>query len=503
MSNNYQRRFVWARDSDSKNAQEHPAHLLLNENEEIETHIKFGMRKLNYVWITWASTGAVVQIPKSRIREDDLMPRRSRGRGGDVDDMQIANNVQDIKVEEGASNPMVKVEECASNSKVKVKQETANESSYDYDTDDNNNISSQKPGITPSPIVSSSDIKVKKEEESYNYDTDKSTDEDERKPSATDVKVKKEKSHDEDTDDDTSANEDLQPVKKRKSNSASTETQKKKRVSAKKKKKQNDVVQPRRASSTQKELPRMKIAQDISMLSKVLSMNSDWSDVQKSSFQTSDILPLDFVKFNEATGRYEVEEGSNVTEDDVIILAMVIFALYRMEKGWGRERGYAAFSLWRGKSKLKSYDADDIFPLNNLWKEEIETKLADQRDKFKKGHLAHPDYLDNFPRFYGYDSLDEWKRRSNTVKSQVHIYAEQATVQMALHLHRHVSTDYSFLASTIIHYALDFCNDEELMACLSVSLLESARKESAFYPRTALDDLDEAIKTELNKDPEE
>jgi len=168
MSSSYQRRFVWALDSDSKNAQEHPAHLLLNKNnEELDTHVKFGKRQLNYVWIAWASTGAVVQIPKSRIREDNLMPRRSRGRGADADDLQIANenDAQDIKVEEGASNPKVKVEECASNSKVKVKQETANESSYDYDTDDNNNIS-QKSGVTPSPILSSSDIKVKKEEES-------------------------------------------------------------------------------------------------------------------------------------------------------------------------------------------------------------------------------------------------------------------------------------------------------------------------------------------------
>ena len=78
----------------------------------------------------------------------------------------------------------------------------------------------------------------------------------------------------------------------------------------------------------------------------------------------------------------------------------------------------------------------------------------------------------------------------------MHIYAEQAAVQMALHLHRHVSTDYSFLASTIIYYALQFGNDKELMACLSVLLLESARKESAFYPKTALDDLHMTMKTD-------
>ena len=190
--------------------------ILLNKNNgKLDTHVKFGRRQLNYVWIAWGSTGAIVQIPKSRIREDNLIPRRSRGRGGVVDGLQIANDAQ------------IKVEECVS-SMVKVKQET-NESSYTYDTDDNNNIS-QKSGVNPSPILSSSEIKVKKEDESYDYDTDKSTDEDERKPSVTDVKVKKEESHDEDTDDGTSANHEMQSVKKRKINSASTETQNKKRI---------------------------------------------------------------------------------------------------------------------------------------------------------------------------------------------------------------------------------------------------------------------------------
>lgn len=498
MSSSYQRRFVWARDSDSKNAQEHPAHLLLNNNnEELDTHIKFGTRQLNYVWIAWGSTSAIVQIPKSRIREDDLMPRRSRGRGGVVDGLQIANDAQDIKI---------KVEEGIPVSMVKVKQET-NESKYNYDTDDNNDISSQKPGITPSPIVSSSDIKVKKEEESYNYDTDKS--EDDRKPSATVKNVEKEEAYDEDTDNDTSSNHDIPPVKKRKSNSASTETQKKKRVSAKKKQKkksgsklrQEEAQDPRRASSRQKEEPRKIIVEEISRLGEILSLNTHWSSVQFSSFKSGDILPLDFVQFNKRTGRYEVEEGSNVTEDDVIIQAMVIFALYRLEKGWGRERAIKALSVWRGKSKRGSYDADDIFPLQNLWKEDIQQAIAEE--KLGKTTLSHPDSFDNFPRFYGTTQRNPWKRRSNTYKNQVHIYAEQAAVQMALHLHRHVSTDYSFLASTIIYYALQFYNDEELMICLSVSLLESARKESACYPKTALDDLDQAIKTELNKDPEE
>ena len=71
-----------ARDSDSSNskASEHPAHLLLNnKDEELETHVKFGQRQLNHVWIEWCSTGAIVQVPKSRIREDSV-PRRRGGK---------------------------------------------------------------------------------------------------------------------------------------------------------------------------------------------------------------------------------------------------------------------------------------------------------------------------------------------------------------------------------------------------------------------------------------
>ena len=84
----------------------------------------------------------------------------------------------------------------------------------------------------------------------------------------------------------------------------------------------------------------------------------------------------------------------------------------------------------------------------------------------------------------------------------MHIYAEQATVQMALHLTHYVSIDYSFLASTIIYYALQFYDDREFMNCLSASLLESARKESTYwYPKTALDDLHSTMK--FNKDQEE
>ena len=74
------KRFVWARDSDNTKASEHPAHLLLNnKDEELDTHVKFGQRHLNHVWIEWCSTGAIVQVPKSRIREDSV-PRRRGGK---------------------------------------------------------------------------------------------------------------------------------------------------------------------------------------------------------------------------------------------------------------------------------------------------------------------------------------------------------------------------------------------------------------------------------------
>lgn len=49
-------------------------------------------------------------------------------------------------------------------------------------------------------------------------------------------------------------------------------------------------------------------------------------------------MPLDTVQFNGDCRRYQVKQGSDVTEDDVIAQAMVMRLLYRMEKKSDEEK---------------------------------------------------------------------------------------------------------------------------------------------------------------------
>ena len=415
---------IWARDGDSETAAEHPAYLLLNNKEVDDDSIICNNTNDNNndtVLIEWSTNGAVAQIPRSRIREG-LVTRRNKG-------------PQDKPTQE-----------------VKIKIEE--DSVYNYDTDEDGHKHTQSDQkVTPSPVLSSSAAGVKMEDV-YNHDTD---DDSELPPSPM---MKKRKS---------------------KSNSSATGKQNKKKA-----KKVTETVEGKKChvakSIKQKEKPRDMIGLDISHLGEVICTSGNWNDVQQSSFESSEILPLDFVQFNEEKGRYEVEEGSNITEDDVIIQAMVMFALYRMERGWGRGRSWKALSVWSGKP---ANDADDIFPLENLWKEEIKQTIDNKQ--LGKNTLGHFDNFDNFPRFFGDSCKGRWSRRSSSYIGQVHIFAEQASVQLALHLHNHISKDYALLASSIIHYA--FYNEFDLMSDISFSLEDSARKESECFPKTALDDL--------------
>ena len=234
-------------------------------------------------------------------------------------------------------------------------------------------------------------------------------------------------------------------------------------------------------SKKQKETPRQLIASEISYLHNILrGSESNFAEVKQSSFKTGDMMPLDVAQFNKNKGRYEVKEGSDVSDDDVIIQSMLIFALYRMEKGWGRKRAFQALSIWSGKPA--NDDADNIFTLTNLWKDEIQKAIAEK--KLGKNTLGHPDNFDNYPRFYG-NSKGRWGRRSSSYVGQVHMFAEQATVQIALYLHENVSEQYALLASMIVHFA--FHDDDKLMYLIASRLIESARKESDCFPKTALD----------------
>lgn len=240
-------------------------------------------------------------------------------------------------------------------------------------------------------------------------------------------------------------------------------------------------------SAKQKETPRKKALKTISMLDRVLKTSENWKDLQASSFQSSEETPLDVAKFNSKTRRYEVKKSSSVSLDDLTVQAMLVYLLYRIDKGWGNQRSFQALPIWGGKP-AKDDDAEkDSFPLENLWKADILKWIDD--GKLGPTTLNHFDNFDNFPRLYAFSTTSKWARRSNSYNNQVHILAEQSTIQMALHLHEHVSEDYAMLAACVINYALQTDDDDSLMAHLALSLYHSARKESDFFPKTAYDDI--------------
>ncbi len=242
-------------------------------------------------------------------------------------------------------------------------------------------------------------------------------------------------------------------------------------------------------SEKQKEGPRQTLADDVFRLIDIApSSKKDLWNVKLSSFKSNELIPLDFVEFDKDKNRYQVTSSEdNITEDDVILHAMVAFALYRMEKGWGQARSNKALSIWGGEP---ANDADDyLFPLVNLWEEEIRQCISAK--KLGPTTLNHFDNFDAFPRFYLPETQrNRWKRRSTSYIGQVHIFAEQAAIQLALHLHENVSRDYAILASLIIFTALQDGDDtEEQLAFYLNSLVDSSRKETDCFPKTALDDI--------------
>ena len=417
---------IWARDSDNSNAIEHPAYLLDDRTSDGDS-----------VWIKWAANGTIVQMPKSRIGLG-LAPRRRRR----------ANNVA-TSTEQVPTND------------TKIKKEPG----YDDDTDDEG---SPKSAIIPSPVssaamvnsieqqasataTSSSAVKVK--EEAYDYDADEGT-------TAIDSRVGRgAKSFVSESTDETAAT----------SASSSMLTGKR-----------NSTIK----SAKQKDKPRKWIAAVFEDRLTQLSSNYTVWNIKPSSFRSNEIIPMDFVQFDNETNRYQVKEEmkEEIVEDDIILQAMVVFSLYRMEKGWGKGRSYKAFSIWGGDP---AEDEDDSFPLQNLWEEEIQQKIAQK--KLGPTTLKHFDNFDVFPKFYLPESRrNRWKRRSDSHVGQVNILAEQAAIQVALYLHEK-SRDYATLASLIISTALS--GDGETMNEITMFLLNAALSESVCFPKTALDNI--------------
>lgn len=243
-------------------------------------------------------------------------------------------------------------------------------------------------------------------------------------------------------------------------------------------------------STKQKEKCREIPVRTISSLPYIFSGNHEkniW-DLNPASFESSECMPLDFVKFNPQTNRYTLndeERKGEVTEDDFIAQAMVVFVLYRMEMGWGDLRTFQELSVWCGKPPEES-DEDAHFPLENLWEKEIKDLIANK--KLGKKTLGHPDNFCTWRHMYDhcYEGKGRWARRSNTFLGNGHILAEQAAVQIALHLHENVCIDYSILAATLIHYALRD-DGREILSELADSIIKSARKESDNFAKVAFD----------------
>jgi len=247
-------------------------------------------------------------------------------------------------------------------------------------------------------------------------------------------------------------------------------------------------------STKQKEISREQNRLAISHLS--IKLRSEFWNLNPSSFQSCEEMPLDFVEFNKSTCRYQYSESyckmqqtkkrdSGFTDDDAIAQSMVVYLLYRMEKGWGNQRSYQALPIWGGKPAKKDKE-DDPFPLENLWEEEIKELIASK--KLGMTSLNHFDNFDSFTRLYDNGVVkDRWSRRSSSYLSRVHELGEQATIQMALYLHEHVSHHYATLAGTIIHHALGGgIDDPHMMPQLAQCLMQTARREAGDnFPKAA------------------
>lgn len=97
----------------------------------------------------------------------------------------------------------------------------------------------------------------------------------------------------------------------------------------------------------------------------------------------SEGTPMDFVRFNHETLRYESTD-ENVKPDDFIAQSMVMLILYRLEHGVG---------FWKACKQL-SIVGDKQSSLQNLWLEEI-CKLIDKK-RLGPTTLHHQDNFDGF-----------------------------------------------------------------------------------------------------------
>jgi hypothetical protein len=211
-------------------------------------------------------------------------------------------------------------------------------------------------------------------------------------------------------------------------------------------------------------------AQDFCDLADAISSKEIWA-CSDAFLTTVDVdnpaySPLDTVVFNTDTNRYESTEVSLLAEDDFILQALVMWNLYRMEQSWGVQKGLRQLSVWEGKA------AATESTLKNLWKKEATSKFVG------KG-LNHQDNFDTFRNYY-YGTQGKtyrWARRSNTMHSNVHVLAEQSTVQWALDLRG--STHYRELAAAVIRVQYILVMEDDADVTIVPKLLLQAATTSA------------------------
>jgi hypothetical protein len=201
-----------------------------------------------------------------------------------------------------------------------------------------------------------------------------------------------------------------------------------------------------------------------------IALAEDCWSLSKRNYKEGD-TPLDFVQFNHKTKRYE-PIGSDWNEDDVIFQALVMMLLYCLDKGWGQRRCVQALSIWTGEPPSQEDDDDEVFQLDNLWKEEVEELI-------QTGKLGSEKTLGHYDSFAGFQQLyrvrkPRYFRRSACMLNYVHVLSEQAAIQFALKL-REEQPAYPTLAALVIHFAHNY-STETIMSDLAQLLLQSAER---------------------------
>ena len=157
-------------------------------------------------------------------------------------------------------------------------------------------------------------------------------------------------------------------------------------------------------------------------------------------------------QWNEETKRYtfknieDEEDDEEITEDDIILQAMMMLLLARMEQWWGQEKTVRQLSIWNHDKKPNESDC------LNLWESEIQDLIATK--KLGKNSTNHQDNYCTFVQLYPVTSEARWNRRSDTFLGQLHMLAEQATVQWALAAER---DDLEMLACCVLREMIQTC----------------------------------------------